>query len=117
MITHAIYSIVDQAKEYTGDPVLRRYKKIPKRLDDGALPHRFAAVQDFQRAQYYEVIDLLINEISGRFDQDSLALPKATERLLIKAANNVEGDDVTIPTYTNIVEACSKDIDMKKLGR
>lgn len=47
MITHAIYSIVDQAKEYTGDPVLRRYKKIPKRLDDGALHHRFAAVQDF----------------------------------------------------------------------
>ena len=37
-------SMVDQAKEYTGDPVLPRYKKIPKRLDDGALPHRFDAV-------------------------------------------------------------------------
>ena len=42
-------------------------------------------------------------------------MPKATEELLIKAVNNVEGDDVTVPT--NIVETYSKDIDMKKLGR
>ena len=36
-------SMVVQAKEYTDDPVLPRYKRIPKRLDDG---------------QYYEVLDL-----------------------------------------------------------
>ena len=106
-------STVNQAKEYTGDPVLPCYKKVPKRLDDGARPHRFAAVRDYYRAQYYEVLDLLISEISRRFDQDSLALPKATEELLIKAANNVEGANIAVPT--KIIKALSKDIDMKKL--
>ena len=107
-------SVVDQAKEYTDDPVLPRYKKIPKRLDDGAQPHRFTTVQDYYRAQYYEVLDL-IGEISRRFDQDSLALPIAAEGLLTMAANNVEGSDISVPS--KIVEAYSKDVDMKKLGR
>ena len=79
-------STVDQAKEYTDDLVLPCYKRIPIRLDDGGQPHRFTAVQDYYRAQYYEVLDLLIGEISRRFDQNSLALPTATEELLIKAA-------------------------------
>ena len=60
-------------------------------MDNGALPHRFAAVQDYYRAHYYVVLHLFISEISRRFDQDSLALPKETEELLITAANNLEG--------------------------
>ena len=108
-------SMVDQAKEYTDDPVLPRYRRIPKRLDDGAQPHRFTAAQDYYRAQYYEVLDLLGGEISRRFDQDSLALPIATEELLTKAANNVEGSDISLPA--KIIEAYSRDIDMKELGR
>ena len=72
-------STVDQAKQYTDDPVLPRYKRIPKRLDDGTEPHRFTAVKDYYRALYFEVLDLLVCEISRQFDQDSLALPRAIE--------------------------------------
>ena len=39
-------STVDHAKEYTDDPVLPRYKRIPKRVDDGAQPHTFTDVHD-----------------------------------------------------------------------
>ena len=39
---------------------------------------RFTAVLDYYRAQYYKVLHL-IDEISRRFDRDSLALPIATE--------------------------------------
>ena len=62
-------STVDQAKQYTDDPVLPRYKRIPKHLDDGTEPHRFTAVKDYYRALYFEVLDLLVCEISRRFDQ------------------------------------------------
>ena len=54
----------DQAKQYTNDPVLPRYK---------------------HRVNYCEVFDFPIGEISGQCDQDSLALPTAIEELLIKA--------------------------------
>ena len=57
-------STVDDAKEYTDDPVLPRYKRIPKCVDDGAQPHRFTDVHDYYRAQYFEVLDILIGEIS-----------------------------------------------------
>ena len=55
-------------------------------LDGG---HQFTVVRDYYRAQYYEVLDLLIGEISRRFDQKSLAIPGAIEELLMKASNNL----------------------------
>ena len=73
---------------------------------------RFTDVHDYYRAQYFEVLDVLIGEISRRFDQDSLALPTAIEKLLIMVANKIEGADISVPS-----EAYSKDVDMKKLGR
>ena len=43
-------STIDQAKEYTDDPVLPRYR-IYKRLDDGAQPQ----AQDYYRAHLVEI--------------------------------------------------------------
>ena len=64
MAKHRIPSIplVDLTSEYTDNPLLTHYKRIPKYLD-GAQLHRFTAVQDYS-AQYYKVLDFLIGEIS-----------------------------------------------------
>ena len=64
-----IQSILPLAKQNTDDPALPRYKRPPKRFDGGAPPHQFTVVQDYYRAQYYEVFDILIGEISRCFDQ------------------------------------------------
>ena len=106
---------VDEAKQYTDDPVLPQYKQPPKRLDGGTPPHQFTVVHDYYRAQYYEVLDLLIGEISRRFDQKSLALPAAIEELLMKASNNTEESVISVPD--KIVEAYSRDVNIKKLER
>lgn len=58
------------------------------RVDGGYQPHRFTDVHEFYRVQYYDVLDLLNEEISRRFDQASLALPAAIEDVLVKAINN-----------------------------
>ena len=45
----------------------------------------------------FEALDLVSEEISRRFDQASLALPKTIEELLITACNHPVEGDVAIP--------------------
>ena len=81
-------SVVSEANEYNiSDPVLPRYRRPPKRIDDGAPPHCFTSAKEYFRVQYFEVIDLLKGETSKRFSEKSLAVPKAVEELLINASN------------------------------
>ena len=62
---------VQQSKKHTDDPVLPRYRRPLKRLDSGTAPHHFTSVQQYFKVQYFEVIDLLTQEISRRFNQPS----------------------------------------------
>ena len=88
------YSSVSQANEYNiSDPVLPRYRRPPKRIDDGAPSHHFTSAKEYFRVQYFEVIDLLKGEISKRFSEKSLAVPKAVEELLINACNSNSTDE------------------------
>ena len=105
---------VDEAQQYTGAPVLPRYRQPPRQVDSGTAPHRFASPSDYFRAQYFEVLDLLSAEITRRFDQKSLALPLAVEELLLSAANSTEEDLVTVP---QVLHAYSSDLNIKKLER
>ena len=104
---------VAQSQQYTDDPVLPRYRRPPKRLDGGAAPHNFTTPRDYFRVQYFEVLDLLNDEISRRFDQASLALPRAIEELLTKASNHSDETDISVPNA--IVEAYSREINVRKL--
>lgn len=106
---------VEQAKQYTDDPVVPRYKRSPKRFDGGSQPHRFTDVHEFYRVQYYEVLDLLTEEISRRFDQASLALPAAIEDIMIKAMNNMDESPVKVPD--TVAEVYSKDMNMARLEK
>ena len=92
-------SVVSQANEYNiSDPVLPRYRRPPKRIDDGAPPHHFTSAKEYFRVQYFEVIDLLKGEISKRFSEKSLAVPKTVEELLINACNsNSTDENICVP--------------------
>ena len=105
---------VADAQQYTDAPVLPRYRRPPKQVDRGSAPHRFATAEEYYRAQYFEVLDLLAAEIARRFNQSSLALPLAVEELLIGYVNN-KGDEKMISEI--IVDAYSRDVDITKLKR
>ena len=51
-------------------------------------PHTFSSPRDYYRKEYYQACDLLLRELTDRFDQKGL-LPQllSFESLLIKAAN------------------------------
>ena len=64
---------VAQAEEHTGEPTLPHYRRPPRRLDEGSTPHRFDSPEDFYRSHFFFALDLLIEEISNRFNQKSMS--------------------------------------------
>ena len=60
---------------------------------------------------YYEVIDLVTEELERRFGQASLEIPKAIENLITSC--NESESDFEIPTV--LKDKYSVDINMKKL--
>ena len=97
------------------EPVLPRFRKAPKHLDDGAQPHHFATPKEHFRAQYFEVLDLVGNEITRRFAQASLALPKSIEEELLTAVDHPDSTNILVPEP--IAKAYSRDLNIKKLER
>ena len=80
-------SVVEEARELTGEPMLPRQRRIPRRVDDGAPNHHFQSPEDFFRKQYYEVLDLLVNEITQRFNQPAFSVLQEIERMIIHSCN------------------------------
>ena len=105
-------SVTREAEEYTEVPTLPRYRHAPRELDGGSEPHHFSSPQDYYKPQYYEAIDLVVAEISARFDQKTMLLLKEIETLIIKASNCVHNTEIAIPE--SILKLYSKDIDMEK---
>ena len=60
----SFYSSVVEARELTSEPTLPRQRHIPCSKNDGAPNHQFQSPEDFFRKQHYEVLDLLISEIT-----------------------------------------------------
>ena len=106
---------VEEAQEYTDDPVLPRYRRAPRQMDSGSAPHRFESPVDYFRAQYFELMDLLLGEITRRFDQTTLALPLAVEKLLLSSANSSGEDDNLVAVPPIVVDTYSSDVNIKKL--
>ena len=79
--------ILRESEGLTDEPVLPRYRRIPRRLDDGASPHRFATPKDRYRHAYFEALDQACGELENRFDQSDLTIIHDMEALLVNAAN------------------------------
>ena len=60
--------VVEASKELTSSPTLPRYRQPPRKPGEvGAASHEFVTPQSYFRRQYFEVLDLLINELKRRF--------------------------------------------------
>jgi hypothetical protein len=65
-------SVVESAKGLTSAPVLPRYRKPPKRPgEDAAQAHRFDTSEEYFRQQYFEAIDVLVQQLKDRFEHRS----------------------------------------------
>ena len=105
-------STVLKVQEYNIEPVLPQYRRPPTHIDGGSIAHRFVCPSDFFKVQYFEALDLIQQELSRRFNQQSLALPKKIEEMMISSSNGLE-DNISVPA--EIIEAYSQDLDMNKL--
>lgn len=102
--------VVKESEGKTEAPSLARQRKTPARLDDGAAGHCFSSPKAFHRQQYFEVLDLLHQELLRRFDQKSFSLLRDVEQLLLRAAN--ANHFVIAETISDIY---AEDLDMERL--
>ncbi len=70
--------ILKSSRGLTDEPVLPRYRKAPRRFDEGAQQHRYTSPEDRYRQAYFEVLDHAGGEIEKRFDQSDLRILTTT---------------------------------------
>ena len=103
-------SVVQEASEKgLQEPALPRQRRIPRRINDGSENHEYSSLREFFRHQYYEVLDLLKEELKRRFDQPTFAILKEVEMLLIDSCN---GKNVAPSCELKSLYANSLDMDM-----
>jgi hypothetical protein len=93
--------------------VLPRYRQPPRRPGtEGAVGHAFSTPESYFRKQYFEVLDLLANELKRHFQQKrGLPMAAMIETLLVTAANSTT-IDLELPEELQLYE---NDIDLNKL--
>lgn len=82
-------AVVSSSHGLTDDPVLPRYRRRPRRIDDGAHPHCFASPEDRYRQTYFQALEYCCEDISNRFIQSDLGDISLLEKLLLDSANGV----------------------------
>ena len=83
---------LNDSNTLTNSPCLPRARRPPRRIDSDSELHIFENPLEYYRKIYFEVIDVVVHELVRRFDQASLKIPLAIERLLLQAANwNIPG--------------------------
>lgn len=104
--------ILKSSQGLTDEPILPRYRKLPRRLDDGSQPHRFTSPKDRYRHAYFEALEQTCGEIERRFDQSDLSVVLKMESLLLNSAN---GQHTLEPELHQILEKHGVDIDRLKM--
>ena len=79
--------IIQQSSALTERPKLPRYRKMPRRFDEGENPHSYLIPKDRYNHIYYEAIKLVAGKVERRFDQPDLKVKKDLKMLLLCAAN------------------------------
>ena len=79
-------SITAKAKEMdVSEPGLPRGRKRPRRYEDGEASAEFHSTpEEYYRVYYYEVLDLMIQCLTDRFDQPGYKMFSTMEQLLLK---------------------------------
>ena len=76
------------------DIIEPKQKQTPKCFDDGVESHVYSTPKDLFRHHYFDVLNLIIGEITNRFDQPTFTFIQNVKKLFIDAAN---GHEVSIP--------------------
>lgn len=94
-------NVLESSANVTGEPVLPRRRKAPRRLDDGSEPHRYVTAKDKYRHEYFLVLELAQGEIEKRFDQPDLRIVSDIETLLLESCNGepVESSPESVTQY------------------
>ena len=79
--------VIHDSINLTAEPTLPRQRKRPRRLDDGASPHRYETPKDRHCHMYFEVTELTSGEVEKRFIQKDLSIVNEIESTLIEFAN------------------------------
>jgi hypothetical protein len=98
--------VVSEAQDLAEESVLPR-RRIPRRTveeSDHETP------KEYFRQRYFEVLDVISNEISRRFDQGDFSLVAEIEQTILSAGN---GQEVVIP---EAVRTAYKDLNMTRLS-
>ena len=105
--------VLESSKDLTAPPCLPRYRRPPRRLDEASsTSHEFTSTESYFRQQYYEVLDLLVNELKRRFHQKrGMPVVVAIEKLLLDAANGTL-DSAEIPEELQLYK---NDLDLSRL--
>lgn len=80
-------AVCAEAKDLTDEPSLPRYRRAPKRLDDGSNPHRYDNPKDYFKQQFFEALEQAVGTLENRFEQKNMTIVKEIESLLLNAAN------------------------------
>ena len=67
--------------------IIPRYRKRPRRLDDGCEPHCYQTPKERYRHIYFEVLELVKGEVERRFKQADFDIIQKLESLLLDVAN------------------------------
>lgn len=106
--------LVKDSSNLTEEPCLPRYRKVPRRFDQGESPHIYSCPKDRYRHAYFEALELASGEVEKRFDQADLQVVKQIEMLLLNAANGqLQVMSDIIPS--GIKNYLNKDIDLERL--
>ena len=87
-------AVAYQEKLMLEDPCLPRKRHAPARLEVGSSSGHFPpTVEDHYRAIYYEALDLVIEGISNRFDQQGYGVYQNIEELVLKVGKGLPFED------------------------
>ena len=103
--------VVSEAQDLTEEPVLPRRRRIPRRTVEESDCYNHETPKEYFRQRYFEVLDVISNEISRRFDQDDFSLVAEIEQIILSAGN---GQEVVIPEA--IRTAYKEDLNMTRLA-
>ena len=79
--------VLRESTNLTEEPILPHQRKRPRRLDNGAIPHRYETPKDRHHYMYLEVTELTAGEVERRFIQKDLSIVNEIESTLIECAN------------------------------
>ena len=101
--------VLEESKDLTSEPLLPRYRRMPKRLDVGSEAHRYEDAKSLHKQQYFEAMETVKGEIDKRFHQErGMQIAAVLEKMLLGAFDGKFDLPDEISKY-------SKDLNVEKL--